>query len=167
MEFLDAWGQGDAKRGFICWWLFLPHFHASGRTKYSLQDLRLQFQVKCVLSPQLAHEIMWHRFVNTRGGLCRNILCNLYNEPVNKLVKQIIVNMGPNLTKEALQRSARSVSTLQSLCSQFDQTSNLPVDTRKHSTYSDAKDVSSVASIVLNNNLLSASDKKRQHLFPK
>ena len=41
------------------------------------------------------------------------------------------------------------------------------MDTRKHSTYSDAKDVSSVVSIVLNNNLLSASDEKRQHTFPK
>ena len=76
--------------------------------------------------------------------------------------------MGPNLTKEALQRSARSVSTLHRLCSQFDQTSDLPVETQKHSTYSDAKDVSSVVSIVLSNNLLSISDKKRQHTtFPK
>ena len=34
----------------------------------------------------------------------------------------------------------------------------------KHSTYSDAKDISSVVSIVLSNNLLSVSDKKRQHI---
>ena len=168
MEYLDTWEHADGKRSFRCWRLFLPHFHASGRTKYSLQALCLQFQVKCVLSPQLAHEIMWHRYVNTRGGLGRNIPCDLYNEHVNKLIKQIIVNMGPNLTKEALQRSARSVSTLQRLCAQFDKTSDLPIEGGKHSTYSDAKDVSTVVSTVLSNNLLSVSDKKRQHTtFPK
>ena len=166
MEYLDSWGHGDGKRLFRCWRLFLPHFHASGRTKYSLQALCLQFQVKCVLSPQLAHE-MWHRYVNTRGGLGRNIPCDLYNEHVNKLIKQIIVNMGPNLTKEALQRSARSVSTLQRLCAQFDQTTDLPIEGGKHSTYSDAKDVSTVVSTVLSNNLLSVSDKKRQHNISK
>ena len=53
------------------------------------------------------------------------------------------------------------------LRSQFDQTSDLPVKTRKHSTYSDPKDVSSVGSIVLSNNLLSVSDKKRQHIYQK
>ena len=100
MEFLDAWAEGDGERVFRCWRLFLPHFHASGRTKYSLQALHLQFQVKCMLSPQLAHEIMWHRFVNTKGGLGRNIPCDLYNEHVNKLIKQIIANMGPILTKK-------------------------------------------------------------------
>ena len=50
--------------------------------------------------------------------------------------------MGPNLTKE---RSARSISTLQRLCAQFDQSSDLlPIEGGKHSTYSDAKDVSTV-----------------------
>ena len=75
--------------------------------------------------------------------------------------------MGPNLTKEALQRSVRSVSTLQRLCAQFDQTTDLPIEGGKHSTYGDAKDVSTVVSTVPSNNLLSVSDKKSQHTFPK
>lgn len=106
LEFLDSWAEGDGERVFRCWRLFLPHFRASKRTKYSLQALRLQFQVKSMLSPQLAHEVMWHRFVNTRGGLGKNIPCDLHNEHVNKVIKEIINNMGSNLTKEALQRSA-------------------------------------------------------------
>ena len=163
MEFLDTWGAGDGDRDFRCWRLFLPHFHASGRTKYSLQALRLQFQVKSMLSPQLAHEVMWHRFVNTRGGVGRNIPCDLYNEHVNKLLKEIIANMGSNLTKEALQRSARSVSTLQALCSQFDQVSGVPVGTSAHSTYSDKKDIEKVVTTVLENDLLSVSAVRRTH----
>ena len=163
MEFLDSGDEGDGERGFRCWRLFLPHFRASGRTKYSLQALRLQFQVNSMLSPQLAHEVMWHRFVNTRGGPGRNIPCDLYNEHVNKLLKEIIMNMGSNLTKEALQRSARSVSTLQAVCLQFDKVSGVPVGTSAHATYSDKKNIEKVIGIVIENNLLSVSTMRRAH----
>ena len=45
MEFMDAWAEGDGVRVVRCWKLFLPHFKATGRTKYSIQALRLQLQV--------------------------------------------------------------------------------------------------------------------------
>ena len=57
MEFLDAWGEGDAERAYCCWRIFLPHCVASHHTKYALQALRLQFQVKGYLSQHLAYEI--------------------------------------------------------------------------------------------------------------
>lgn len=163
IEVLDSWAEGDGERVFRCWRLFLPHFRASGRTKYSLQALRLQLQIKCMLSPQLAHEVMWHRFVNRRGGLGRNIPCDLYNEHIKKLLKEIIVNMGSNITKEALQRSARSVSTLQAVCSQFDQVSGVPVGTIAHTTYSDKRDIEKVIGVVMENDLLTVSHSKRAH----
>ena len=93
----------------------LPHFKSSERSKYSLEALRLQFQVCAVLFPQLAHQIMWDRFVNTHGGPGRNIPCDLYNEHVVRLVKGVITSMGANLTEKALQRAVRSVSTLHSV----------------------------------------------------
>ena len=72
-------------------------------------QLRLQFQVKAILSPQLAHQVLWNCFVNTRGGLGKNIRNDLYNEHIVKLVKNIMTCMGVNLTEEAFQRAARSV----------------------------------------------------------
>ena len=59
------------------------------------------------------------RFVNTRGGAGRNIPCDLYNEHIVRLIKDVISSMGTNLTEKALQRAARSVSTLYSVCKQF------------------------------------------------
>lgn len=82
-EFKDACAEGDGDRVFRCWRVMLPHFKSSGRIKYSWEALRLQFQVKSVLSPQLSHQVLWDRFVNTRGGTGRNISCDLYNEHVN------------------------------------------------------------------------------------
>ena len=109
MEFRDAWAEGDGERVIRCWKLFIPHFKCFGRTKYSLEALRIQMQVNATLSPNMAHQVMWNRFVNVRGGLGRNIPCDLFNEHVNKLMKHFIVNMGPNLTETSLQRAARSV----------------------------------------------------------
>lgn len=46
----DALAEGDGERIYRCWKLFLPHFLATGRRKYSLQALHLQFQVEADLS---------------------------------------------------------------------------------------------------------------------
>ena len=157
MEFTDAWAEGDSERIFRCWRLFLPHFKVKNHTKYALEALRLQFQVTAVLSPQLAHQILWDRFVNTRGGLGHNIPCDLYNEHVNKMLKHIITSMGSNLTEAALQRAARSVSMLQEICRKFDKESEVAIGIHAHSTRSDVQDVAKVTSVVISNNLLQVS----------
>ena len=144
-EFKDAWHFGDGEREYQCWRVLQPHFKASGRTKYSLEALRLQFQVKS-LSASLSCQIVWDRFVNSHGGIGRNIPCDLYNEHIVKLIKDIIANMGPNLT---LQRAARSSSTLHLVCKQFDDQSNVPVTA--HSTKGDKVDTQKVVTAVLNN----------------
>ena len=128
----------------------LPHLKSSGHTKYSLEALRLQFLVKSVLSPQLAHQVL----VNTRGGAGRNIPCDLYNEHIVRLIKDVISSMGANLTEKALQRAARSVSTLHSVCKQFDSESSVPVTTAAHSTRADKNNTQRVVKAVLDNDLL-------------
>ena len=154
LEFTDGWAEGDGDRVYCCWRLFLPHFKSTNHTKYALEALRLQFQVKAVLSPQLAHQIQFDRFVNTRGGLGHNIPCDLYNEHVYKILKHIIASMGSNLTDTSLQRAARSVSTLHAICGQFDKGSDVAIGTRAHSTRSDMEDVAKVTNAVIRLKLL-------------
>ena len=57
------------------------------------------------------------------------------------------------MTEEALQRAARSVSTLESLCLQFDKCSGVPARTHSHSTLSDIQDVDKVRTTVVNRHL--------------
>lgn len=145
----------------------MPHFKASGSTKYSLEALRLQLQLK-VASPNLAHQIMWHRFVNNRGGMGNNIPCDLYNEHVNKLVKIIIQNMGSNLTEQSLQRAVRCVSPLNTLCKSFDAATAIPTTTTAHSTKSDELDIKKVVAVVMQQKLLEQQATSRSHnCFPK
>ena len=143
----------------------LPHFKESGKTKYAWEALRLLIQLK-TSSPNLAHQILWNRFVNTRGGLGNNIPCDLYNEHINKLVKAIIVNMGSNLTEVSLQRAVRCISLLDATCKNYDAVTNIPVTTSAHSSKSDAGDISMVVSLVLQQNLLKKMAPRHHQSFP-
>ena len=164
-EFRDAWAEGDGERIVRCWKLFLPHFKVSGCSKYALEALRLQIQLQ-VLSPNLAHQLKWHRFVNTQGGIGKNIPCDLYNEHVNKLIKTIIQNMGSNLTEQSLQRAVRCVSPLSAICKHFDAICHVPVTTTAHSSKSDMPDTAKVVSIVLQQNLLKEIGVRCHRSFP-
>ena len=106
---------------------------------------------QCSLSPQRAHQVMYDRFVVTRGCIGRNTPCDLYNKFVKKLLKHIISSMGSNLTEESLQRAARSVGMLQAI---FDWESNVSVGTQAHSTKTDAQDVAKVTAVVMDKKLL-------------
>ena len=165
LEFRDAVAEGDGDRVYRCWRVMLPHFLASRLTKYSLEALRLQFQVKAILSLQLAHQILWDCFVNTRGGPGRNIQCDVYNEHIVRLVKDIIISMGANLMERALQRAARSVSTVHTACEKFDQESGVPVTTSAHSTREDKVDVGKVVASVITNKLLQIMPGRKRSTF--
>ena len=154
MEVRDAWSEGDGERMVRCWKLLMPHFKAAGHPKYALEALRLQMQVNATLSPNLAHQVMWNRFVNVKGGLGRNIPCDLHNEHINKLLKHAITNMGSNLTDVALHRAAQCITSLDSISSTFDAQSGVPHCTSAHSTQSDVKDVKKVMATVRKNKLL-------------
>ena len=63
-------------------------------------------------------------------------------------MKSIITNQGPNFTEAAIQRAARSVTTLQAVIAKFDQQSNVPPISNSHSTKSLEQDVAKVVIIL-------------------
>lgn len=66
-----------------------------------------------------------------------------------KLIKSVISSMGANLTEKALQRAARSVTTVHRVCKQFHVESSVPVTSSAHSTRPDIQDVQRVMKAVL------------------
>ena len=123
-------------------------------------------QANITLPPNLAHQVIWNRFVNVKGGAGKNIPCDLFNEHVNKQLKTTICNMGSNLTETALQRAARSVTCLHNLCTNFDKQSGVPYRTSAHSTKSDLPDVKKVVNVVLNRKLLTNISSRGHRKFP-
>ena len=146
-EFTDAWGEGDGERVLRCWKIFMLHFHADRRTKYALEALRLQFQLAS-LSPDLVHQLTWGRFVNTHGGLGRNIPSDLCNEHVNRLFKEIVGNMGANFTEQASTRAARAVTSLAKMSRRFDDVTGIHPESTAHSVKSDEDDVKHVVKVI-------------------
>ena len=120
LEFHDAWHEGDGIRIIRCWRILLLHFFESGRTKNSLDAMRLQIQLLCLPSSQV-HQLIWDRFVNTHGGMGHNLPCDLHNEHINKALKGAIRHMGANFSQNALTNVARSITYMVSVSARFDQ----------------------------------------------
>lgn len=90
-EFIDAWKEGDGDCILRCWKILLSHFRATGRTKLALEALTLQFQMK-TFNADLVSMLKWGRFVNTHGGLGRNLPCDLHCEHMVRLFKETVHN---------------------------------------------------------------------------
>ena len=65
----DASRHGDWRRLYCCWKSLLLHFKADHRTKYALEALHLVAQVEALLTPRVAHELLWNRVCNPHGGV--------------------------------------------------------------------------------------------------
>lgn len=87
-EFDDAVKEGDGERVYCLWKHLLLIFRYSGRTKYSLEALNLHFQ-HYGLSPRQAFQLIWSRFVNSKGGEGGNIACDLHMEHLNRALKRL------------------------------------------------------------------------------
>ena len=69
---------------------FCLYFKVSYCPKYTFAMLHLQAQVKCLLSPRIAHSRMWNRFVNN-GQLNTNHPMDLEIEHDNKSLRPIVI----------------------------------------------------------------------------
>ena len=69
LEFRDAIKHGDGDRDMIVWKYLLLLFKASKRTNYAIEALTLLAQYYLILSPRLAEQLKWSRFVNVHGPL--------------------------------------------------------------------------------------------------
>lgn len=111
-EFSDAIREGDGERVLRCWKYLLPIFLGTNRTNYSTEAFNLLFQHKYALSPRLARELLYTRFINTHGRPGKNIPADLHMEHLNKIAKDAIRGLGSNKSEKAIVRVGRALGTL-------------------------------------------------------
>ena len=104
-EFKDAIREGDGIRVDRVWKYLLLYFRSSGKTKYALEALYLQFQ-KLTLSPRLRKQLLWSRFINSRGDAGRNISCDLHMEHLNRALKTAMAGLGANVSMGSIARAS-------------------------------------------------------------
>ena len=140
---------------------FFLHFcatgsSATGSTKYAFEALRLQLQLH-TLSPDLVTQLKYGWFVNTHGGIGRNIPCDLHCEHMVRLFKDTVHNMGSNFTEQSSTRVARSLTTLNSIATKFDSECCIHPESTAHTGRSNTEDIKLVVNTVLRRNLLALS----------
>ena len=104
--FDDAIKEGDGDRVYRIWKYLLLIFREDGCTKYALEALNLHLQVYG-LSPRLAFELMWSRFINSKGGKGKHVPADLHMKHLNKACKTAIAGLGANVSEKSVHRAAK------------------------------------------------------------
>ena len=91
------------------------------------------FQHSYGLSPWLSAQLLWSRCINLHGRPGNNIPADLHME----LVKEIIKNLGANITEKAICRVRRAIGTIASVLRKFDEQNDIdsPTGTHKVASY--------------------------------
>ena len=110
-NFHDAWKEGDGGRLIRYWKFLLLHLRADGRTKYAIETFRLVAQTSALLSPRKAHQMIWNRTCNPKGGSGNDIPLDLQNEFLNRVFKDDINTFLSNITQRSVERSSWSACT--------------------------------------------------------
>ena len=142
-EFNDGIKEGDGERVYHVWKYLLLLYRESGRTKYALEALNLHLQ-HYGLPPRLAFEIVWSRFVNSKGGQGGNIPCDLHMEHLNRALKTSILGLGANITDSSVTRSAKCLRTVLDVCENFDTANDISPQSTAHSVVSAKKDMETI-----------------------
>lgn len=115
LDFLDAVKEGDGERLMRLYTVALLFYKAYGHSSYAYSTFLLTVQMNATLSPQIAHNLMWNRFWNTRGGKGHNIPLDLHLEHLNGFLKSFLKGLGPNLNEISAARISRSLGVFKQM----------------------------------------------------
>ena len=139
LELRDAIHEGDGPRIVRCWRFMLLYWKQGGHTKYAYEVIELISSINAAASPRIAHEIMWCRVVNTRGGAGTNIPVDLFLEHLNRTLKVFVSSTGPNVSTSTIVHASKSLKFLMNIGNHFDEICGIaPVSL--HHTKASSKD---------------------------
>ena len=98
------------------------------------------FQHSYGLSPRLSAQLLWNCCVNLHGRTGKNIPADLHMEHLNRLVKEVIKNLGPNKTEKAISRVGRAIGTIAPVLRKFDEQNDTDSPTGTHKVASYTRD---------------------------
>ena len=115
LEFRGGISRGNCERIMRCWKFMLLYFWHFHHYKYTLETFHTLVLVELVAPPHIRQQIVWSRVVNSRGGAGNNIPVDLHMEHLNRLLKDMIVGIGANISESAIVQSSKSLDGINSL----------------------------------------------------
>ena len=168
MNFLDSTAEGDGERSIRCWKFFLLHFkQEKSTTKYALEALYLLLQVNALLPPDQAHNLIWNRTINNKGGLGKNVALDLDIVHDNNYLKQAIKNLGPNVTPKAVMRISNAQRVTKQIINNLDNECLIKKKSGKHVSADYSKDLRTIVNLLMEEAVFTHTPGRRYTCFPK
>ena len=133
--------EGDGNHIIQSWKFALLLFKANNHNKYALAAFNLMAQTMAILTPHQAHCLTWNRTVNNGHG---NISLDLRLEHIKKLTKDMLKNLGPNITETTALRCSKSVHRVEQLLQSVDNELELRTPHGRHKVKKSEADFRSI-----------------------
>ena len=143
MNHEDAIKLADGERVLRLYKFFCLFYKVSICLKYAIAMLHLQAQVKCLLSPRLAHSLTWNRFVNHQGQIDTNFPMDKEIEHDNLAFKTDIHvhSFKGEITDRSIARVSHSTGPTNEILSAYDNSTHIRKPSGKHTEMSTEDDV--------------------------
>ncbi|KAK7146340.1 hypothetical protein R3I93_013931 [Phoxinus phoxinus] len=166
-DFLDSVREGDGKRTILCLWKFkMLHFKDAQRHKYSLEALKIQFDIQAMQSPRVAHRMMWNRTVNVTGGAGKNVALDLNCEHYGRYTKDAISHLGANVNFQTAQQVSRTLQRQRQLMDNFDADVQLSPESGKHTMASKEEDIDAMVAVLKQQEIYKITPGRSYAAFP-
>ena len=165
MEFHDAIKEGDGLRVLRCWKYMLLLFKAAQNKNYAIEAFNCLCQYFYYLSPQMAQQLLYSRFVNVHGREGFNIPCDLHMEHLNRVIKDALQHLGANKTEHAITRASKCSHLISSLLHQFDAVTGLKEVSTSHTRASEKSDLDRMVAVLCNNTVFTDQGTRSHRCF--
>lgn len=130
--FHDSIKMGDGNR-ILSYWKFLTAiFRQTGHHNYAKEGFFMLAQSH-LMSNRRSTEMKWSRTVNTHGRAGHNIPVDLHMEQPNRRLKGMMRGLGSNITPESIQQTSKALGLIETVCSNFEEVSNITPNKDYHS----------------------------------
>ena len=165
-DFTHTRKHGDSGRILLLYKFMLCHFRVTGKFKYAYQILRFLAQTKCLLSPRLAHQLTWNRFINLKGKPHTNVEMDRVMEHRNKLFKQECRSFHGKVTGKSIARVGQAADSLNHILYCADKAANVKKPPGQHKKVTAKDDVIALAALMHKEQIFSHKAGRKLHSFP-
>ena len=131
---------GDGLGCFIVNKILLPVFHGLRHSNYSSSVHRFITRVLCEATPKEGLKLIYERFSNRLGGAGNNVNRDRRMEYRIGTEKKLISNLGPNFSKDSVQKVNATVDIKEELFLKARECHGVKIRSGNHNARSDTKD---------------------------
>lgn len=149
LGFYDSIKEGDGERVLRYWKFLVIIFKSTSHRNYAKESVNMLYHYHYMLSERQKSELLWSRFVNTKGGRGKNIPSDLHMEHLNRRLKSVLRGMGSSISPDRIKRAGQSIQVVQRVCNTFEKQTARHLHSDNHPYPAFGKDFESVLQVLI------------------